>query len=123
MRAWAGLTRVVMIQSERTIKSLTSTKRRYYLSSLEASAEVTLASIRSHWSVENSLHWVLDVVFNEDAHRARKDHVAANLGVLRQLALNLLKRVSSPRKNMSLKNKRNRAGWDDLFLERVLAEL
>ena len=54
MRAWTGLTRVVMIQSERTIKSLTSTERRYYLSSLEASAEVTLASIRSHWSVENS---------------------------------------------------------------------
>ena len=66
---------------------------------------------------------MLDVVFNEDAHRARTDHAAANLGVLRQLALNLLKRVSSPRKNMSLKNKRNRAGWDDLFLERVLAEL
>ena len=54
MRAWTGLTRVVMIESERTIKSLTSTERRYYLSSLEASAELTLAAIRSHWGVENS---------------------------------------------------------------------
>jgi hypothetical protein len=65
----------------------------------------------------------LDVIFNEDNHPARKDHAPANLAMLRQLALNLLKRTPPPKPNMSLKNLRKRAGWDTDFLEQVLAQL
>jgi predicted transposase YbfD/YdcC len=133
---WPGLERVVLIESERTVKGVTSVERRFYLSALTEGAEATLAIVRAHWGVEreqpercclvskkNSLHWVLDVIFAEDSHQVRADHAAANLGVLRRWALNLLRLTPSPRKNMSLKNKRNRAGWDDSFLELVLAQL
>jgi predicted transposase YbfD/YdcC len=120
---WPGLQSIVLVESQRTLKGVTSTERRYYLSSLEATASEHLAIIRAHWQVENSLHWVLDVVFNEDQHRARKDHAPANLAMLRQLALNLLKRTPPPKSKMSLKNLRKRAGWDTHFLEHVLAQL
>jgi predicted transposase YbfD/YdcC len=120
---WPGLERVVLIESERTVKGVTSVERRFYLSAVTEGAEATLSTVRAHWGVENSLHWVLDVIFAEDAHQVRADHAAANLGVLRRWALNLLRLTPSPRKNMSLKNKRNRAGWDDSFLELVLAQL
>jgi predicted transposase YbfD/YdcC len=120
---WPGLHSVVLIESQRTLKGVTSTERRYYLSSLNKPASELLAIIRSHWQVENSLHWILDVIFNEDKHRARKDHAPANLGMLRQLALNLLKRTPLPKPTMSLKNLRKRAGWDTGFLEQVLAQL
>jgi predicted transposase YbfD/YdcC len=120
---WPGLERVVLIESERTAKGVTSVERRFYLSALTEGAKATLATVRAHWGVENSLHWVLDVIFAEDSHQVRADHAAANLGVLRRWALNLLRLTPSPRKNMSLKNKRNRAGWDDSFLELVLAQL
>jgi predicted transposase YbfD/YdcC len=120
---WPGLQSIVLIESQRTLKGFTSTKRRYYLSSLSATASEHLAIIRAHWQVENSLHWVLDVIFNEDQHRARKDHAPANLAMLRQLALNLLKRTPPPKAKMSLKNLRKRAGWDTDFLEHVIAQL
>lgn len=121
--AWPGLRAVALVESQRTIQGVSSLERRYFLSSLEASAVRTLGAVRGHWGVENSLHWALDVVFNEDAHRARSGHAAANLGVLRRLALNLLHRAPAPKRGMSLKGKRKRAGWDDAFLERVLAQL
>ena len=103
---WPGLERVVLIESERTVKGVTSVERRFYLSGLTEGAAVTLSTVRAHWGVENRLHWVLDVIFAEDSHQVRSDHAAANLGVLRRWALNLLRLTPSPRKNMSLKNKR-----------------
>jgi predicted transposase YbfD/YdcC len=121
--AWPGLQTIVLIESQRTLNGVTSSERRYYLSSLQTTATEHLSIIRAHWQVENSLHWVLDVVFNEDKHRARKDHAPANLGMLRQLALNLLKRTPPPKPHISLKNLRKRAGWDTHFLESVLAQL
>lgn len=120
---WPGLHSIVLIESQRKVKGVTSTERRYYLSSLHKSAGDLLAIIRSHWQIENSLHWILDVIFDEDRHRARKDHAPANLAMLRQLALNLLKRTQPPKPKMSLKNLRKRAGWDTGFLEQVLAQL
>ena len=120
---WPGLQSVVLIESQRKVNGVTSLERRYYLSSLRATATEHLRIIRSHWQIENSLHWVLEVIFNEDKHRARKDHAPANLAMLRQLALNLLKRTSPPKPKMSLKNLRKRAGWDTAFLEHVLAQL
>lgn len=120
---WPGLERVVLIKSLRTVKGVTSRESRYYLSSVTDGAVATLATVRAHWGVENSLHWELDVVFAEDAHRVQTDHGAANLGGLRRFALNLLRCTPSPRKNMSLKNRRACAGWDDSFLEEVLMQL
>jgi predicted transposase YbfD/YdcC len=121
--AWPGLQSIVLIESQRTLKGVTSIERRYFLSSLQVTATEHLRIIRSHWQIENSLHWVLDVIFNEDNHRARKDHAPVNLGLLRQFALNLLKRTPQPKPKMSLKNLRKRAGWDTDFLECVLAQL
>ena len=74
--------------------------------------------IRSHWSIENSLHWVLDVTFSEDASRIRQGYAAENLGLLRRLSVNLLKRESS---RLSLKMKRYKAGMDQDFLLKILA--
>jgi len=75
-------------------------------------------SIRSHWSVENNLHWVLDVVFREDESRIRKGHAGENMVMLRRFTLSLLKQDKS---KGSLRGKRKRAGWDNEFLLQVLA--
>ena len=75
--------------------------------------------MRSHWSIENQLHWVLDVVFNEDQARNRKDHGPQNLALLRKLALNLAK--LEPSKG-SMRGKLKRAGWDNAFLASMLSQ-
>ena len=120
---WPGLKSVVLVEHDCTRKGVTSSEKRYYLSSLSAPALTFMDVIRSHWQVENNLHWVLDVIFNEDNHRAKKDHAPANLAVLRPFALNLLRSTPPPKPKLSLKNLRKRAGWDTSFLEEVLAEL
>ena len=94
---------------------------RYYLSSLDGNARKQLAATRTHWGIENSLHWVLDIAFREDECRVRKDHSAQNLAILRHIALNLLKQEKTAR--IGIKNKRLRAGWDEQYLLRVLAGL
>ncbi len=121
--AWPGLKSIVLIESHRTLKDVVSVEKRFYISSLNSTASEMLRMIRSHWQIENSLHWVLDVVFNEDNHRAKKDHAPVNLALLRHFALNLLKSTTPPKPHMSLKNLRKRAGWDTHFLEHVLAQL
>ena len=88
---WDGLHTVVAVELRRTEKSKTSVERRYFISNLEADAEKVAHAVRAHWRVENSLHWVLDVVFGEDAARARTRNAAGNLSTLRRLAQNLLK--------------------------------
>ena len=75
--------------------------------------------MRAHWDIENGLHWVLDVVMNEDQARNRKDHGPENLALLRRFALNLAR--LEPSKG-SLRGKLKRAGWDDTFLTRLLAQ-
>jgi len=115
---WPGLTSVVMVKSTRELWNKTTSDVRYYISSLTADAERHQQVIRSHWSIENSLHWVLDVTFNEDASRVRRGHAPENLGLLRRLSVNLLKREPS---KLSLKMKRYKAGMDNHFLLRILA--
>jgi predicted transposase YbfD/YdcC len=115
---WHGLSTVIMVKSTRVLWNKTTTAVRFYISSLEPDAERDSHIIRSHWSVENSCHWVLDVVFNEDASRIRKGNGAQNFGTLRRLSLNLLKKEPS---KQSLKMKRYRAGISNDFLMEILA--
>ncbi|NPV68479.1 MAG: ISAs1 family transposase, partial [Anaerolineae bacterium] len=92
----------------------------YYISSLPAEAEPLLDATRFHWAVENSLHWVLDVIFREDDARVRLGHAAHNMAILRQLALNIIKKDSS---KGSIRTKRFKAGLDITFLERLLEHI
>ena len=115
---WVGLTTVVRIRSTRQLWNKTTQEDRFYISSLLPKAALHNRVIRSHWSVENSLHWVLDVTFNEDASRIRQGHAAQNLNLVRRLSVNLLKRESS---KVSLKMKRYKAGLDNDFLLKILA--
>lgn len=93
---------------------------RYYLLSKYLPARTLLRTVRGHWSIENQLHWVLDVVFHEDANRARKDNAPENLAILRRLALNLIRYHPAP---TSIRQKIKRAGWDDSFLLGVLSHM
>lgn len=92
-------------------------QKRYYISSLPADAERIAVAVRSHWGIENRVHWVLDVSFSEDESRIRKGHSPENVGVLRRIALNL---VRQDERRGSLKQKRKRAGWDDTYREEIL---
>jgi predicted transposase YbfD/YdcC len=85
------------------------------------SANQLLNSVRTHWAIENSLHWVLDIAFREDECRLRKDHGAQNFAILRHIALNLLKQ--DERLKVGIKNRRLRAGWDQDYLLSVLRPL
>lgn len=93
---------------------------RYFLLSKVLSAKRLLAVVRQHWTIENQLHWVLDVVFDEDRARNRKDHGPENISILRKLALNILR--LHPEKT-SLRRKLKRAGWDDDFLTQLIAHM
>lgn len=115
---WQGLSTVVMVKRTRQLWNQMTTQVCFYLSSLPAEAARHNQVIRSHWSVENSLHWVLDVTFNEDASRIRSGYAPENLGLLRRLSVNLLKREPS---KLSLTMKRYRAGMDNEFLLKILA--
>ena len=115
---WEGLKSVVMVEAERFIGDKLSVETRYYLSSLPNDAKLLNEAIRSHWAVENSLHWVLDMTFDEDRSRIKKENAPENFGLLRRLALCLLKKESTSKR--SIKGKRLKAGWDDGYLLRVL---
>jgi len=117
---WEGLRSVGVVECVRQVGTQApTTERRYYLSSLPVDVEKFARAVRGHWSVENSLHWCLDVQFGEDQSRARAGHAAENLATLRRLALNLLKRDKT--KKRGLKGKQLNAGWDHAYLLRLLA--
>jgi predicted transposase YbfD/YdcC len=114
---WEGLRSVGMVESIREIKGQRTVERRYYLSSLPLDAQLFARAVRSHWNIENKVHWVLDVCFGEDQSRARSAHAAENLATLRRLALNVLKKE---KKRRSLKGKMLNASWDHAYLLRLL---
>jgi predicted transposase YbfD/YdcC len=118
---WAGLKSLIEIRAERQGDGVPTTKVRHYLSSLDGDADEALRVTRTHWSIENSMNWVLDVAFREDDSRVRIDHGPENLGILRRIALNLLKQETTLK--VGVKAKRKAAGWDEAYLRRVLTPL
>lgn len=114
-----GLRSIAMIHTQRRIGQQVTTFVRYYLSSLPAEAKPLAHAVRSHWKIENQLHWSLDVSFPEDANRTHTDYAPQNLAVLRHIALNLLQQERSTK--ASLKVKRLRAAWDNDYLLNVLS--
>lgn len=115
---WAKLTSVAMVEAIREESGQTSRAIRFYISSLQPKAQQLAEAIRSHWSVENPLHWVLDVAFNEDDCRIRTGHAPENLVILRHLAVSALNQEKTAK--LGIKNKRLRAGWDNDYLLKVL---
>jgi predicted transposase YbfD/YdcC len=116
---WPGIKSLVKIESERYFKNSGKTEKstRYYISSLEREAKFINKAIRDHWAIENKLHWVLDVVFGEDASRKRKGNSANNFNIITKMALSLMEdcKVNLPRSQ-----KRNRAAFDPEFREQLL---
>ena len=118
--AWKNLHSVVRICTEvRHERIPVSRETRYFISSLAGSAQGMIKAVRGHWGIENGLHWVLDVTFREDDSRVRKDHAPENFAVLRHIALNVLNRARNGKD--SIKTMRLRAGWDETYLTRLLA--
>jgi predicted transposase YbfD/YdcC len=115
---WSSLTTVSRIRSQRWIGNEKSCEDRYQIASLTGAKRI-LAAIRSHWGIENQLHWCLDIAFDEDRCRVRKDHGAENFAILRHIALNLLKQEKTCKR--SIKGKRLLAGWDEDYLFKVLS--
>ncbi len=115
---WTGLISVGKVDYVRTIDGKPKLESRYYISAIPLKAKKLAEYVRTHWQIENCLHWVLDVQFNEDNSRIRKDNSPENFAVLRHIAHNLLNQEKSLK--VGIKRKRNRAGWDDNYLFKVL---
>jgi predicted transposase YbfD/YdcC len=116
---WAGLRTVGMVFSERQVGDAAPTgEARFFVSSLPPKVKAFAHAVRSHWGIENSLHWVLDVSFREDESRLRKDHGPENLALVRRMAVSLLKRETTVK--LGVAGKRKTAGWNDDYLRRVL---
>jgi predicted transposase YbfD/YdcC len=116
-QGWTNLAGVAVVEAERTLNGKTTTEQRYYLLSQPWDAPTVNTLVRGHWRIENQLHWVLDVTFHEDASRIRVGDAPHNMGVVRHIALNLLRQESS---KGSMKTKRFRAALDDTYLAKVL---
>ncbi len=115
---WKEIKSIGMVESEREIGDKVTKETRYYISSLPSNAKLFGDAVRKHWGIENSLHWVLDVVFREDECRIRKGHAAENFAVLRHIALNLIREEKSIKRGA--KGKRLKAGWDNDYLSKIL---
>lgn len=124
---WPGLRSLAMVEAQRSESTwdeeaekrvwTESVERRYYISSLSADAERVAQAVRSHWGIENKVHWVLDVSFSEDGSRIRKGEGPRNVGLLRRIAMNALRQAPAEE---SIKGRRKKAGWDEEYLEKVL---
>lgn len=117
-QAWPQLKRVALVRCTRTGRGKTTTEQRYYIASAKQTAQQVLSATRRHWGIENSLHWVLDVIFREDESRIRDGYAAENFAVLRHIALNLLRQDTTTKR--SIKGKQLKAALSEKYLETVL---
>jgi len=117
-KEWKNLKSIICISSERIVNNKKSTENRYYITSLSPLAQKLGKIIRNHWSIENSLHWVLDVSFGEDQSRIRKGNGPENMAILRHCAINMIRRYKS--KRQSIKGLRKQAAWDEKILKGIL---
>ena len=115
---WPGLQGVIMVESTREIADKIERETRFYITSLVWLASQLGPVIRSHWAIENSLHWVMDMIFRDDECRIRTDHAPANFTTIKHMAQNLIRKA--PGKD-SLRLRRKTAAWDDDFLASLLA--
>ena len=114
---WPGLKALVMVESSREISGKIEQEKRFYITSLVMLAHLVGPAVRSHWAIENSLHWVMDMLFRDDECRVRTNHAPANFTTIKHMAHNLLRNASG--KN-SLRSRRKAAAWDDDFLASLL---
>ena len=117
---WKHLQSIGMVEAERHVGNQISIERRYYLASLGPDVTRFAEAVRGHWGIENAVHWVLDVAFREDESRIRKGFAPANFGLLRHIALNVLRQDTHCRRGIP--TKRLKAGWDDAYLAHLLAQ-
>jgi len=115
---WPGLKSIAAIEGKRRIGNKTTIETRYFISSLAGRASKVMSAAREHWAIENSLHHVLDVTFNEDASRIRRDNAPENLTILRKIVINLVKKQKNTK--ASIRGKLKRAAWDNSYLETIL---
>jgi predicted transposase YbfD/YdcC len=115
---WSGIKTICMVTREREVNEKTSIEASYFISSLENHAPTIAKAIRDHWGIENGLHWCLDISFREDHCRVRKDHAPENFGILRHMAINMLKREKSLKGG--IQTKRLKAAWNHDYLLKVL---
>lgn len=121
--AWAGLTSIVMLEETCEQNGKTSIENRFFISSLPANAKQIAHAIRAHWGIENTLHWTLDVVFNEDQSRVRTDHAPQNMAIVRHVAVNALNKAKKSQfSGVSLKALRKKAGWGNETLRTILKQ-
>jgi predicted transposase YbfD/YdcC len=116
---WEKLTSFVCIRRERRLSEKIQVEMRYYIASLMPEADHLLQAIRDHWGIENSVHWFLDVAFNEDQSRVRKDHAPENLAIIRRIALNLLRKEKTAKGGIQAK--RLQCAWDENYFLKVLS--
>lgn len=119
---WSSIKSIIRIDSRRETKGEFTCESRYYISSQVVAPEKTLVTIRSHWAIENNLHWTLDMSFGEDQSRIRKHNAPQVMAIIRHIALNLLQITKSQMKRQSIKRLRKMAGWDDELLSSILAQ-
>jgi predicted transposase YbfD/YdcC len=115
---WKTIRSIGMVEETRQVKGNTSTERRYFVSSLEAEAEQFARAVRAHWGIENSLHYVLDVAFGEDACRIRTGNGPENMAFIRKIALTLAR--TDQESKSSMVGRLKQMGWDNDYLERTL---
>lgn len=119
LEEWPGIQSILAVESIRMVKpdGGVTAEKRFFLSSLSVEDERQIAAIRQHWSIENSLHWVLDVTFQEDTSRVRDQHARHNLALLRKIAINLIHHSTS---TGSVRGLRKQAAWNDAFMAQLL---
>ena len=122
---WEHLAQIIAVETIYSVnhthgggRGKTTSDIRYFLTSSAESGKVLAAAVRDHWSIENSLHWVLDIGFREDECRIRHRNAAANLAVIRKIAINLVKADTSTKG--SIKGKRKAAGWNNQYMQQLI---